>query len=371
MNDYNFGNFVCNLRERKGLTQADIAARLGVTPAAVSKWENGSSKPRVEVLFALAQILEVRPEELMAGHPLPEETLDPEAIRRINERYEYLRKIDSHNSIGNKIRRLVAWVIDWNLIGGIVLILAEVVMTLLKGQMQSNPSLALILLLTILSYPLCFVLRDFIMGGRSLGKRIMGLVILDKRTGDPAKLSQCCLRNLFLFILQIDTVVMLASGSTLGDRVAHTVVISKRDMTSSAETVAEDATIEKINNYKSPSPMSAKKIVLLICSIVAAFLLFLGVILLIVHTALSAVKETVQYDIAYTYLTQSQAFKELNIEEDKIKFNSYRSSSTTDENGDLYTTAEFGFRIGLRQLQVICHRENDVWYVCTDCTHLE
>ena len=68
MNDYNFGNFVCMLREKKGLTQADVAGMLGVTAAAVSKWENGSSKPRVEVLFKLAEILEVRPEELIAGH---------------------------------------------------------------------------------------------------------------------------------------------------------------------------------------------------------------------------------------------------------------------------------------------------------------
>ncbi len=73
MNDYNFGNFVCMLREQKGLTQADIANQLGVTAAAVSKWENGSSKPRVEVLFKLSEILGVRPEELMAGHYIENE----------------------------------------------------------------------------------------------------------------------------------------------------------------------------------------------------------------------------------------------------------------------------------------------------------
>ena len=72
MNDYNFGNFVCTLREKNGLTQAEIADKLGVTAAAVSKWENGSSKPRVEVLFKLAEILGVRPDELMAGHYIEE-----------------------------------------------------------------------------------------------------------------------------------------------------------------------------------------------------------------------------------------------------------------------------------------------------------
>ena len=43
MNDYIFGNFVCKLREEQGMTQAELAARLGITAAAVSKWENGES----------------------------------------------------------------------------------------------------------------------------------------------------------------------------------------------------------------------------------------------------------------------------------------------------------------------------------------
>ena len=100
MNDYNFGNFICMLRERKGLTQYEVASMLNVTPAAVSKWENGISKPRVKVLFQLADILGVKAEELMAG------------IKRINERYEYLTKIDSYTSTSVKVKRLLAVVID-------------------------------------------------------------------------------------------------------------------------------------------------------------------------------------------------------------------------------------------------------------------
>lgn len=64
MGENNFGNRISALRKSKGFTQAYIAGKLGVTPAAVSKWENGSSKPRVEVLFKLAQILEVNAKDL-------------------------------------------------------------------------------------------------------------------------------------------------------------------------------------------------------------------------------------------------------------------------------------------------------------------
>ena len=36
MNDYGFGNFVCMLREKQGLTQAELAGLLGITAAAVN-----------------------------------------------------------------------------------------------------------------------------------------------------------------------------------------------------------------------------------------------------------------------------------------------------------------------------------------------
>ena len=67
MNDYKFGNFICALREKKGMTQLELANILDVTPAAVSKWENGESKPKLETLFAVAEIFGVTVEELVAG----------------------------------------------------------------------------------------------------------------------------------------------------------------------------------------------------------------------------------------------------------------------------------------------------------------
>ena len=141
MNDYRFGNFVCMLRENKGLTQAEIAQSLGVTPAAVSKWENGSSKPRVEVLFQLAGILGVRPEELMAGQYITDEALNPDAVKQINERFEYLRKIDSYNTTSVKLRRLLAWIIDWNICGLPVIIIilgAKCVKPLLHDMLKKS-----------------------------------------------------------------------------------------------------------------------------------------------------------------------------------------------------------------------------------------
>lgn len=67
MNDYKFGNFIFNLRTEKGLSQAQLGERLGVSNKAVSKWEMGVSKPRPEMLITLASLFDVTVDELLAG----------------------------------------------------------------------------------------------------------------------------------------------------------------------------------------------------------------------------------------------------------------------------------------------------------------
>ena len=54
--------FVKNLNElmkRRGKTQADIVAELGVTSATVSNWCTGKKYPRVDVMQRLADFLDV------------------------------------------------------------------------------------------------------------------------------------------------------------------------------------------------------------------------------------------------------------------------------------------------------------------------
>ena len=59
MNDYAFGNYLYELRKKAGLSQWDLAQRLGVTNKAVSKWENGKAKPATETLRKLAALYEI------------------------------------------------------------------------------------------------------------------------------------------------------------------------------------------------------------------------------------------------------------------------------------------------------------------------
>jgi len=61
----NIGNSILNLRKRKNITQEALAAELGVTAAAVSKWEKGYTLPDILMVCALADYFEVTTDELL------------------------------------------------------------------------------------------------------------------------------------------------------------------------------------------------------------------------------------------------------------------------------------------------------------------
>ena len=65
MNDYPFGNYISELRRKAGMTQKELAGRLGVTDKAVSKWENGAAKPTTHMLRKLACQFGVSVERLL------------------------------------------------------------------------------------------------------------------------------------------------------------------------------------------------------------------------------------------------------------------------------------------------------------------
>ena len=65
--NYQVGNFICQLRNEKGLTQKELGERLGVSNKAVSKWENGAAVPRVSLIPKLADELGCTQEELFLG----------------------------------------------------------------------------------------------------------------------------------------------------------------------------------------------------------------------------------------------------------------------------------------------------------------
>ena len=58
-------NRLVRLRKENHLSQEELAARIGVSRQAVSKWESGTSDPSTSNLLALAKLYGVSAEELL------------------------------------------------------------------------------------------------------------------------------------------------------------------------------------------------------------------------------------------------------------------------------------------------------------------
>ena len=65
--DKTLGKRIAAMRKEKGLKQDALAEALGVSPQAVSKWENDQTCPDISLLPALAELLGVSVDELLSG----------------------------------------------------------------------------------------------------------------------------------------------------------------------------------------------------------------------------------------------------------------------------------------------------------------
>lgn len=60
------GNVIKQYRKAKGITQDEMAKKLGVTAPAVSKWENGTTVPDITLLGPIARLLEISTDTLLS-----------------------------------------------------------------------------------------------------------------------------------------------------------------------------------------------------------------------------------------------------------------------------------------------------------------
>lgn len=72
MDTVKVGKFISELRRERGLTQEQLAEKLGTSNKTVSRWENGNYMPPVEMLMELSKFFEVSINELLSGQRLNE-----------------------------------------------------------------------------------------------------------------------------------------------------------------------------------------------------------------------------------------------------------------------------------------------------------
>ena len=81
MNPYVTGAAVKQLREKRNLTQAELADRIGVSAKTVSKWETAKGLPDVSLLEPLAKALNISVIELMNGEQITNRNVSANMLR--------------------------------------------------------------------------------------------------------------------------------------------------------------------------------------------------------------------------------------------------------------------------------------------------
>lgn len=99
MNNEAMGHLIAQLRKEHGLTQKQLADRLGVTDKAVSKWERGGGCPDISTLTPLAEVLEISVNELLAGEVNSGGSTETENSRITQNVLQYAEKVVSKKGI--------------------------------------------------------------------------------------------------------------------------------------------------------------------------------------------------------------------------------------------------------------------------------
>ena len=81
------GVVIKKYRKEAGMTQEEMANRLGVTTPAVNKWENSNSKPDIELLAPIARLLAISLDTLLSFHKKLSDTEIEEIIRKMDRMF--------------------------------------------------------------------------------------------------------------------------------------------------------------------------------------------------------------------------------------------------------------------------------------------
>ena len=101
--DMTIGKRIALLRKEKGLTQEELATHMGVSPQAVSKWENDQTCPDISALPKLARLLGVSVDELLEGKQelAPVRLLPPEERKDLKD---MMLRITVDSADGDRVR---------------------------------------------------------------------------------------------------------------------------------------------------------------------------------------------------------------------------------------------------------------------------
>ena len=88
----NISKNIGKYREKAGLTQKELANKLGIVPSRISNWETGANCPTIDILFEVCEVLNVSINDIYGVYP------DSKFILKYGEQdlLNKYRLLDSH-----------------------------------------------------------------------------------------------------------------------------------------------------------------------------------------------------------------------------------------------------------------------------------
>ena len=81
MDHYVTGTTIRQLRERKKMTQSQLAEQINVSPKTISKWETAKGFPDISLLDSIAHALDVSISELLSGTTVSNKNISANMLR--------------------------------------------------------------------------------------------------------------------------------------------------------------------------------------------------------------------------------------------------------------------------------------------------
>lgn len=101
---YEIGKRIRKYREICGISQIQLAEKLGISNNRVSNWEQGINRPDADILADICRVLDISPSELLDVHLSSDELNEKERniIRAYRSRPELQQAVDILLGIANK-----------------------------------------------------------------------------------------------------------------------------------------------------------------------------------------------------------------------------------------------------------------------------
>lgn len=94
MDQVKIGKFIAERRKTAGLTQMQLAEKLGITDRAVSKWETGKAMPDSSIMLALCDVLKITVNDLLSGEVVTMDHYNKEMERNLLEMVKQKEEAD-------------------------------------------------------------------------------------------------------------------------------------------------------------------------------------------------------------------------------------------------------------------------------------